>query len=63
MAILANSNDLVQHKDKIRVLAFGSTERYEVFPDSPTFVEKGFDMLPSIDRGVAVPPGTPADVI
>ncbi|MFZ5942609.1 MAG: tripartite tricarboxylate transporter substrate binding protein [Bacillota bacterium] len=63
MAILANSNDLVQHKDKIRVLAFGSAERYKVFPDSPTFMEKGFDMLPSIDRGVGVPPGTPAEVI
>ncbi|MGI6226876.1 MAG: tripartite tricarboxylate transporter substrate binding protein [Peptococcales bacterium] len=63
MAILANSNDLVQHKDKIRVLAFGSTNRYEVFPDAPTFIEKGFDMTPSIDRGVAVPPGTPVEII
>jgi len=63
MAILANSNDLVQHKDKIRVLAFGSTERYEVFPDAPTFIEKGFDMTPSIDRGIAVPPGTSAEII
>ncbi|NLT94457.1 MAG: tripartite tricarboxylate transporter substrate binding protein [Clostridia bacterium] len=63
MAILANSNDLVAHKDKIRVLAFGATERYEVFPDAPTFIEKGFDMTPSIDRGVAVPPGTPEEII
>jgi tripartite-type tricarboxylate transporter receptor subunit TctC len=63
MAILANSNDLVAHKDKIRVLAFGASERYEVFPDAPTFIEKGYDMLPSIDRGVAVPPGTPAEII
>ena len=63
MAVLANSNDLVAHKDKIRVLAFGASERYEVFPDAPTFIEKGYDMLPSIDRGVAVPPGTPAEII
>jgi len=63
MAILGNSNDLYQHKDKIRVLAFGSPERSELFPDAPTFIEKGFDMVPSIDRGVAVPPGTPMEII
>ena len=63
MAILANSNDLVQHSDKLRVLAFGSDERFDMLPDAPTFVELGFDMLPSIDRGIGVPPGTPEDVM
>lgn len=63
MAVLANSNDLVQHLDKIRILAFGSDEPFEALPGVPTFKELGYDMTPSIDRGVAVPPGTPEDVV
>ncbi len=62
-AILANSNDLVQHKDRIRVLGFGSAERFAGLPDVPTFKELGYNMTPSIDRGVCVPMGTPADVV
>lgn len=62
-AIWGNSNDLVTHKDKIRVLAFGTKERFRLFSDAPTFSEKGFKLFASIDRGVAVPPNTPADRI
>lgn len=62
-AILANSNDLVQHKDRIRILAMGSEKRFPSLPDVPTFRELGYDMTPSIDRGVCVPPGTPEDRI
>jgi len=60
-AILGNSSDLVQHRDGMRVLAFGSEERFPLFPDTPTFKELGIDMTASIDRGVAVPAGTPED--
>lgn len=62
-AILANSNDLVQHEDNMRVLAIGSRERFDPLPDVPTFIELGYDMTPSIDRGIAAPPGTPPEVI
>lgn len=62
-AIFGNSDDLVKHKDKIRVLAFAGKERFEGFADAPTFKEKGIDLVESIDRGVAVPPDTPANVI
>ena len=62
-AILANSNDLVSYKDELTILAIGSEERFEPLPDVPTFKELGYDMTASIDRGVAVPPGTPADIV
>jgi tripartite-type tricarboxylate transporter receptor subunit TctC len=62
-AVFANSDDLVKQKDNIRLLAFAGNERFESFPDAPTFKEKGIDLVESIDRGIAVPPGTPANVI
>ena len=62
-AILANSNDLVQHQDRIRVLAIGDDQRFPSLPDVPTFVELGYDMIPRIDRGICVPKGTPPEVI
>jgi len=62
-AVLANSDDLVRFADKLRVLAFSSQERFPLFPDAPTFKEQGFDMVDSIDRGVAVPMGTPPEVV
>ena len=62
-AIFGNSDDLVRYKDKARVLAFASDERFPDFPNAPTFKERGTDMVEAIDRGVAVPPGTPAEVI
>ncbi len=63
-ALFANSNDLVQHKDKIRILAIGTEKRFlPYFPDVPTFIELGINMTAGIDRGVCVPPGTPKDRI
>jgi len=62
-AVMANSDDLVRFADKIRVLAFSSDERFPLFPDVPTFKEQGYDMTDSIDRGVAVPMGTPPEVV
>lgn len=60
-AIFGNSNSLVQYEDDMKILAIGSTDRFEALPDVPTFIEKGYNMTPSIDRGVAVPPGTPEE--
>lgn len=62
-AVWANSNDLVQHEDKIRILAFGSEEPFPNIPDVPTFKSLGYDLLASIDRGAGAPPGTPEDRI
>jgi len=62
-AVWANSNDLVQHADKIRVLAFGTKKPFAPMPDVPTFESLGYKLYASIDRGAGAPPGTPADVI
>lgn len=62
-ALFANSNDLVQHADKIRILAMGTDDRFGALPDVPTFKELGVKMTAGIDRGVCVPPETPAAVI
>jgi len=57
------SNDLVRFKDKLRILAMATDERMEGFSDVPTFKELGYDLVESVDRGVIVPPKTPAEVI
>jgi len=63
-ALFANSDDLVQHKEKITILAIGTEKRFlPHLPDVPTFMELGYDMTAGIDRGVCVPPGTPDEVI
>ncbi len=62
-ALWANSNDLVQHADKIRVLAFGTKTPFSNMPDVPTFESKGYKLYASIDRGAAAPPGTPDEYI
>jgi tripartite-type tricarboxylate transporter receptor subunit TctC len=62
-AVWANSNDLVQHADKIRVLAFGTKKPFPNMPDVPTFESLGYKLYASIDRGVCAPPDTPDEII
>ncbi len=63
MALWGNSNDLFQHKEKIRVLAFGTVKPFPAMPNVPTFKSHGYNIEASIDRGVGVPKGTPNEVI
>lgn len=53
----------VQHKDDMRILAVATPERFPALPDVPTFRELGFDLVEGAYRGLAVPPGTPDEVI
>lgn len=62
-ALWGNSNNLFQHRDKIRVLAYGTEKAFAPMPDVPTFQDKGYDVLASIDRGVGVPPRTSDKVV
>jgi len=62
-AVFGASDDLTIHKDKLRVLGFATNERFPGFPDAPTLKEQGVDMAEAVDRGVALPPGTPEAVI
>lgn len=61
--IMANSDDLVAHQGEMKILAMGTTERFHLLPDVPTFIEQGVEMTAGIDRGVAVPPDTPDEVV
>jgi tripartite-type tricarboxylate transporter receptor subunit TctC len=48
---------------ELRVIAVTSTERIPVMPDVPTAKEQGYDVDLVMWRGLAVPKGTPNDVI
>lgn len=61
-AVFGNSSDLVTYQSRIKVLAIGSKERVEQLPNVPTFQEEGLEFFPRIDRGVAVPNDTPAEI-
>ena len=49
--------------DQIVILASFTEERLPDFPDVPTMRELGLDLLHSSSRGVAVPKGTPQEII
>jgi tripartite-type tricarboxylate transporter receptor subunit TctC len=61
-AIWGNSSDLVSYTTQMKLLAIGTEKRMETLPGVPTFQELGFKFYPRIDRGVAVPRATPADI-
>jgi tripartite-type tricarboxylate transporter receptor subunit TctC len=60
--IWGNSSDLVAQTGQMKILAMGTEKRMDVLPNIPTFQELGFKFYPRIDRGVAVPKATPADI-
>jgi tripartite-type tricarboxylate transporter receptor subunit TctC len=63
VANFAFSDDLIRFRDRIRVLAIATEARFAGFPDVPTFRELGIDLVESVERGVAVPKGTPEAVV
>src|SRR5512139_3889700 len=63
VAVFGASDDLTRYRDKVRILGFATEKRFPGFPDAPTLREQGFDMVEGVDRGIAVPPNTPANVI
>ncbi|MBW6509995.1 MAG: tripartite tricarboxylate transporter substrate binding protein [Desulfuromonadales bacterium] len=48
---------------QLKILGQMSEDRTELFPDTPTFREQGFDILMSSTRGIAMPVGTPDDIV
>lgn len=62
-ALLANSTDILGHESEMKVLAIGTESRFRALPDVPTFIELGYQMTAGIDRGVAVPPDTPDEIV
>jgi putative tricarboxylic transport membrane protein len=63
LASVAFSDDLVRYAGQIRVLALADEARFGAAPDAPTFRELGHDIVEVVDRGVAVPRGTPPAVV
>lgn len=57
--------DIVQQEKagQVRTLAVVSEKRHALLPDVPTLKEKGIDVSLMMYRGMAVPKGTPADVM
>lgn len=47
----------------VKIIAVSTAERAPAFPDVPTFVEQGYDIVSSLSFGFFVPAGTPEDVI
>jgi tripartite-type tricarboxylate transporter receptor subunit TctC len=62
-AVVSNSTLGVEMGDNVRVLAVASEERLETLPDAPTFRELGLDIVGGTYRGVAVPTGTPPEIV
>lgn len=52
----------VEQGDNVRMLAVATEERHPLFPDVPTFTEKGIDLVGGAHRGVAVPQDTPEEI-
>jgi len=61
-AIWGNSSDLVGYQTQMKILAIGTEKRMNVLPNVSTFQEQAMKFYPRIDRGVAVPKITPADI-
>lgn len=65
--LVVNSEEALQfYKAKqLRFLALNSAERHPTFPDVPTIAEAGFPLATLLLdwRGLAVPKGTPPDVV
>lgn len=63
VASVGYSDDLVRYAGQIRVLAVADVSRFASAPDAPTFRELGHEIVEAVDRGVAVPRGTPPEVV
>lgn len=62
-AIMSYTMLSVELKDQVRVLAVAADERHPSLPEVPTFKELGYDIIGGAFRGVAVPHGTPKEVV
>lgn len=62
-ATVATSDEIIKYQDDIRVLAIADETRFALMPDVPTFKELGYDLISVVDSGVAVPIGTPDEIV
>src|SRR5690625_2448801 len=64
-AIAANPPDVLSHlrANKLRMLASGSEERWPEYSEIPTLKEAGYDVSVEAWASVAVPAGTPQEIV
>lgn len=64
-AIVQNPSDVIAQirNGKLRLLASASPVRWREFPDVPTLKEAGYDVEIDSWLGIAVPKGTPKDIV
>ncbi len=62
-ALMANSDDVFKYRDQETVLGMATPDKFPPMPDAKSFKEQGVDLVETVDRGVAVPARTPANVV
>ncbi len=63
MASWFGTLEFVAHADRVRNLAIGTDKPVQWDPNLPTFKSKGYNLMSSVYHGVAVPVGTPEEVV
>jgi len=48
---------------KLKILGQMAEKRTDLFPNTPTFIEQGYDIVMSSSRGIAMPAGTPEEIV
>ncbi len=62
-ALMTYTPQLSQLGDQIRAIAVATEEEMPGLEDVPTFNEQGYNIVDGAYRGVAVPPGTPDEIV
>jgi len=64
-AAIANPSEMLANFEagKLRVLAVASEERFSPFDESPTLIEKGYDIVTEHWRGVMASKDLPSDIV
>ncbi len=64
-AVVSNPSEVAGQMEagNFRALAYSEAQRSAIYPDIPTFKEKGYDFSFSLPRGVVLPPGNSDEVV
>lgn len=62
-AIVGNVGDVTAEPDNYNILAVATEERHDWLPETPTFIEQGIDLVAVIERGLALPKGSPREAL
>jgi tripartite-type tricarboxylate transporter receptor subunit TctC len=60
---MMSNTEAAGFREEIRPLAVASTERTPLFPDAPTFIEKGYDLVGGSTHVISAPKGFPQEAL